>query len=322
MRFKTLLAILAFAASTLALAQGSSTKPITMVVPAPPGGATDAIARALADEMGKRLGQTIVIDNKPGASGMLGTQAVARAAPDGLTVLLAHSTPVYFVQHLFSKVPYDVRRDLAFVTQVCSASLVLAVNRDVPAKNMKELIAWLEQNRGKVTYGSYGAGSNGHMISAYLNETRGLGMSHAPYKGEAPMIQDIAGGAIPWGIGTAGAIAPQVQAGRLRALGVFGEHRLASLPEVPTLTEQGFPEPELKTIGGLVMMAPAGVPAPVLARLEKAAREGIQTPALKARFQVYGLEAIGNSSEEFRRDFEAMGPVVERLVKVSGVQVQ
>lgn len=322
MRVRTLLAILAFAASPLALAQSPSTKPMTIVVPAPPGGATDAIARALGEEMGRSLGQTVVIDNKPGASGMLGTQMVARAAPDGQTILLAHGTPVYFVQHLFARVPYDVRRELAFVTQVCSASLVLAVNRGVPAKDMKEFLAWLEQNRGKVTYGSYGAGSNGHLISAYLNETRGLGMSHAPYKGESPLIQDIAGGAIPWGIGTAGAIAPHAHAGRLRALAVFGERRLASLPEVPTMVEQGFPDPALKTIGGLVMMAPAGVPAPVLARLEKAAREGIRTTALKARFQVYGLEGIGNSSQEFRQDFEAMGPVVERLVRISGARME
>lgn len=322
MRIKALLAIAAFAASTLAFAQDSSTKPITIVVPAPPGGATDTIARAMADDMGKRLRQTIVVDNRPGASGMLGTQVVARAAPDGLTLLLAHSTPVYFVQHLFSKVPYDTKQDLAFVTQVCSASLVLAVNRDVPANNVKELLAWLASNRGKITYGSYGAGSNGHMISAFLNQKYELGMTHAAYKGEAPMIQDIASGVIPWGAGTAGAIAPQAQAGRLKVLGVFGERRLASLPDVPTLTEQGFPEPELKTIGGLVMMAPAGIPAPVLARLEQAARESVQSTALKARFHVFGLEGIGNSSEAFRRDFDAMVPVVERLVKVSGVQVQ
>lgn len=320
-RIRTFLLAAALVWSAPGFAQGFPTRPITLVVPAPAGGATDAIARSLAETMGKAFGQTIIVDNKPGASGMLATQAVARAPADGYTVLVTHTTPIYYAHHTFSKVPYDVRRDLAFVTHICDASLVLAVHKDVPAKNMKDFIAWAKSSKGKVSYGSYGVGSAGHLMSSYLSESRQLGMSHVPYKGEAPMIQELVGGHIPWALATAGSLVPHFTSGHLRPLAVVGEQRLDNLPSVPTLTEAGFPDPEFKIIGGLTMMVPAGTPAPVLARLEKEARAAVQTAQLKARFQVFGLIGVGNSAEEARRGFETSGPVIERLVRTSGAKM-
>lgn len=285
-------------------AQGFPIRPITMVVPAPAGGASDAIARALADTMGKALGQVIIIDNKPGASGMLATQAVARAPADGYTLLVTHTTPIYYAHYMFSKVPYDVR-------------LVLAVHKDVPARNMTEFIAWTQNRKGKVNDGSYGVGSSGHLMSSYLNASRQLDMSHVPYKGEAPMIQDLVGGHIPWAFATAGTLSPHFTSGQLRPLAVVGEQRLDDLPGVPTLIEAGFRDPEFKIIGGLTMLAPA----PLLARLEKEARAAIQTAQLKARFQVFGLIGVGNSAQEARQGFEASGPVIEKLVRISGAKM-
>lgn len=320
-RTRTVLLAAALVGSVPGFAQDFPIRPITMVVPAPAGGASDAIARALADTMGKALGQVIIVDNKPGASGMLATQAVARAPADGYTLLVTHTTPIYYAHYIFSKVPYDVRRDLAFVTHLCDANLVLAVHKDVPARNMTEFIAWAQNRKGKVNYGSYGVGSSGHLMSSYLSESRQLGMSHVPYKGEAPMIQDLVGGHIPWAFATAGTLSPHFTSGQLRPLAVVGEQRLDDLPGVPTLIEAGFRDPEFKIIGGLTMLAPAATPAPVLARLEKEARAAIQTAQLKARFQVFGLIGVGNSAQEARQGFEASGPVIEKLVRISGAKM-
>lgn len=324
MRFslKSLLAIAAIACSSLASAQDYPSKPVTLVVPAGPGGATDIIARVMAEELSKRLRQPVVVENKTGASGMIGTQAVARAAPDGYTLLLAYSTPIYYARHMFAKVPYDVARDLAVISEVATTSLLLSVHKDVPAKNMKEFMAWAQQGKGKLSYGSYGTGSAGHLMSAYLSQSRNLEMNHVPYKSEAPFVQDLAGGVVPWGIGTLGPILPHIKSGRVRPLAVMAAKRLPELPDVPTMKELGFPDPEFLTVAWFTLSAPAGTPKPVLDLLEKHAREIAQSTPMKARFQVFGLEGVGGSAEQFRRNFEATSPVIEKLVKVSGARTE
>ncbi|MDM0072673.1 tripartite tricarboxylate transporter substrate binding protein [Variovorax sp. J31P207] len=321
MRIRALIATAALAFGSIAFAQDYPSRPITLVVPAPPAGATDVLARVLAEEMGKSLKQTIIVDNRPGASGMLGASAVARAAPDGYTLFLSHAAPIYYAPYMFSKVPYDVRRDFAFITEICSASLVLAVNKEVPARTMKEFVAWAQINKGKVAYGSYGVGSSSHLLNAHLSESRHLDMTHVAYKGEAPMIQDMIGGQIPMAIGTLGTMAPHIASGSLRPLAIIGETRLPELPNVPTMAEAGFSDDEFKPIGGVMLTAPAKTPAPILARLEKEARAAVQTTAMKSRFQAFGLVGMGNSSAEFRKNFEASGPVIQKLVQVSGAKV-
>lgn len=318
---KALIGIAAIASSALAFSQDYPTKAITLVVPAPPGGATDVLARVLAEEMGRNLKQPVIVDNKPGASGMLGGSIVARAQPDGYTLFLSHATPIYYAQYMFAKVPYDVKRDFALITEVCSASLVLAVGKDVPARNMKEFVAWAHSQNGKVNYGSFGVGSSSHLLMAYLGESRHLDMTHVAYKGEAPMIQDMIGGQIPVGIGTLGSMAPHIASGSLRPLAIIGDNRLSEMPKVPTMSEAGFPDEEFRPLGGVMLTAPAKTPAPVLARLEKEARAAVQTTAMKARFQTYGLVAMGNSSAEFRKNLEASGPIIQKLVQVSGAKV-
>jgi tripartite-type tricarboxylate transporter receptor subunit TctC len=318
---KALIGIAAIASSALAFSQDYPTKAITLVVPAPPGGATDVLARVLAEEMGKNLKQPVIVDNKPGASGMLGGSIVARAQPDGYTLFLSHATPIYYAQYMFSKVPYDVKRDFALITEICSASLVIAVGKDVPARNMKEFVAWAQSQKGKVNYGSFGVGSSSHLLMAHLGESRHLDMTHVAYKGESPMIQDMIGGQIPVGIGTLGSMAPHIASGSLRPLAIIGDKRLPELPNVPTMAEAGFTDEEFKPIGGVMLTAPAKTPAPILARLEKEARAAVQTTAMKARFQTYGLVAMGNSSADFRKNLEASGPIIQKLVQVSGAKV-
>jgi tripartite-type tricarboxylate transporter receptor subunit TctC len=182
------------------------------------------------------------------------------------------------------------------------------VNQSVPARNMKEFMAWAQQGKGKLSYGSYGTGSAGHLMSAYLSQSRNLEMSHVPYKSEGPYIQDLAGGVVPWGIGTLGPMLPHMKTGRVRPLAVMAAKRLPELPDVPTMAEAGFPDKEFLTVAWFTLSAPAGTPKPILDLLEKQAREISQSTPMKARFQVFGLEGVGGSAEQFRRNFEATSP--------------
>jgi len=322
MKWKTLFCIATLACSLAAHADTYPSRPITLVVPGAPGGAVDTLSRALAEVMSRRMGQPVIVENKPGAGGMLGTQYVARAAPDGYTLLVTTSAPILTAPFLFSKVPYDVKRDLTFVSQICTGQLVLAVNpQKVPAKTMKAFVAWAQQHKGTVTYGSYGVGSAGHLMAAYLSDSNHLDMTHAAYKGEAPMVQDLISGQIEWGIGSLGVMGPHLRDGRLRAVAVMGDQRPAELPDVPTMAESGYPQPEYRPVGWAGMLAPANIPPEVLKRLEDEVRGAVQTAAMKARLQVYGMYPLGTTSVEFRRDFERTLPVTERLVRLSGARV-
>ena len=319
---KTFMAGLALALGmgTLAYAQEYPTRPITMVIPAGAGGGTDVVGRVLAEELGKRLGQPVIVDNKAGASGMMGTNTVARAAPDGYTLLMAYSTPVFYAQHVFPKVSYDIRKDFEFITQVASTSLVLMVNSEVPVKNMKEFMAWAQKNKGKINYGSYGVGSAGHLMSAYLNDSRKLDMTHVAYKSEAPYLQDLSAGMVPWGMGTLGAALPQIKGGRLRPIAVLGPKRLADLPDVQTMAEAGFPDTEFNTVAWFTLLAPAGTPKAIVQRLEKESVAIIHSTAMKARMQVFGLDPVNGGADQFRADFESSSPIIAKLVKISGAK--
>lgn len=321
MRLRILISIVAFAYSGFAWAQNYPSRPVTIVVPAGPGGGTDILAREMAVELGKRLKQTFIVDNKTGASGMIGTQAVTRATPDGYTLLFSYSAPIYYARHMFSKVPYDVMRDLAIVSEVAANNLILMVNSEVPVKDMKDFMAWAQQGKGKLSYGSLGIGSAGHLAAAYLNESRGLGMSHVPYKSEAPFAQDLAGGIVPWGMGTLAPMLPHIQSGKVRPIAVLADSRLPALTNVPTIKELGFPDPELRSMTWFTLSAPARTPQPILDLLEKHARDIVHSGEMKVRFQALGLDPIGGTAAEFRRNFEASSPVLARLVKVSGARV-
>lgn len=297
-------------------------RPVTLIVPQPAGGAVDGIARALGEELGRRMGTTFVIQNRSGASGILGTDSVVRSAHDGYTLLVSNSTPVLTVPYMFDKVPYDVDRDLRFITQIGSGQLVLVVNSEVPATNMKTFLSWADQNRGKVNYGSFGVGSSGHLVAAYLNRSNQLDMTHVPFKGEVPLIQELVAGRISVGFTTLASVVQHLHSGRLRALALIGDERSKVVPDVPTMKEAGMPDSEYKPMGWFALLAPSGVPKPVLDRLEQEARAAINTPAMRARLEAYGMEPIANSSEEARKSYESLLPVAESLVKISGAKLE
>ena len=320
MRIKHIISTLLIATGGLAAAQNYPNKPVTLVVPAAPGGGTDILGRTMAEELSKRFKQPFIVDNKAGASGMIGTNAVARAAPDGYTLLFSYSAPIYYARHMYSKMSYDVERDLAVVSEVAANNLMLVVNSELSIKDMQEFMAWAQMGKGKLSYGSLGVGSSGHLAAAYLNESRGLEMSHVPYKSEAPFAQDLAAGIVPWGMGTLAAMLPHFQSGKVRPIAVMAEQRLPALPDVPTMKEAGFADPELISMSWFVLAAPARTPQPILDLLEKTAIEIAQSTAMKARFQVLGLDGVGGSASEFQRNYKASGPVIEKLVKISGAK--
>jgi tripartite-type tricarboxylate transporter receptor subunit TctC len=306
-------------AQATAHAQSYPARPVTIVVPGAPGGATDAFGRALAQSMSASLGQPVIVENKAGASGMLAAQAVAQAAPDGYTLLLTHAAPIQNAPHM-GKVPYDVRRDFAFIAQIGSAPLMVAIGKGVVAKDMKEFVAWLQQNRGRISYGSYGVGSGGHLISAFLNQSRQLDMAHAAYKGEAQLIQDLIGGHVPWGVLSMGSLAPHLAGGNLRALAITSDSRSQEHPDVPTMAESGFPEPEFRPVGWVGVLAPAAIPGPVLALIEKQVLASLQSPGMTKLLKSYAIEVTGLGAAKFRNEYEATDPIVGRMIEMSGAK--
>jgi tripartite-type tricarboxylate transporter receptor subunit TctC len=208
------------------------------------------------------------------------------------------------------------------VSEVAANNLILVVNSELAAKDMKQFMAWAQQGKGKLSYGSIGIGSAGHLASAYLNASRSLEMSHVPYKSEAPFAQDLAAGVVPWGMGTLAPMLPYLQSGKVRPIAVLADKRLPALPDVPTMKEAGFPDPELKSMSWFTLAAPASTPQAILNLLEEHARAIAQSATMKARMQVLGLDPVGGSASDFLRHYEATGPIIEKLVKVSGARTE
>lgn len=214
------------------------TKPVKIIVPFNAGGATDTVARLIGEKLSSRLGQPVLIDNRGGAAGILGTDAVAKAAPDGYTLVLSLSTSLLINQFLYTKMPYNAQRDLALVSLIANAPTVLVVNAGLPVSNGAELMAYMAKNKGKLSYGSWGVGSQAHLAGAYMSQAQDADMSHVAYKGEAPMLQDLIGGQIQLAFASALGAKPHIETGKLKAIGVTGEQRMTVLPNVPTLPEQ------------------------------------------------------------------------------------
>jgi len=294
---------------------------ITLVVPTVAGGAMDILGRAMADEMGKRLGQPVIVDNKPGAALVMGTSQVAKAAPDGYTIGITLTQAVVNNLFLMTKLPYDPRRDLAYVSELCTAQIVLVVPASLPVQTPAELLAWAATNPNKASYGSWGAGSFGHIMGSHLSRTRKVEMTHVPYKGEAPMLQDLVGGQLAWAVGSIGGVRPYLESGRLRAIAVSGSQRLDEMPKVPTFAQSGLADPELKVTGQILMVAPASTPPAVLAKIEKTTLAALDATPVRARLQALGLIPIGRGSRETRANYDATFPMQEKLIKGLGIKL-
>jgi tripartite-type tricarboxylate transporter receptor subunit TctC len=290
------LAIMA-ACTTSALAQGWPNRPIRMVVPYTPGGYTDLMARLVSEKMSAALGQPIVIENKPGANAVIGTDRVAKAAPDGYTfgtVIAAHAVNAT----LNPKLPYDTMKDLTYVSLMSVAPLILIAHPSVPANNMKELIALAKAKPGQLNFASSGIGSAAHLTMEMLKSREGINLQHIPYKGTAGALQDTVGGQINVMFDIVGPLMSQVRSGYAKAIAVTAKERIPAAADVPTMTEQGVPDFISGTWAGII--APAGTPKEIVDRLSAEAKKALADPALQAKLVDQGIVAVGSTPEEYR----------------------
>ena len=317
---RRLVATLVFCAAATAFAQPYPSKPIHLIVPFPPGGGNDTVARALAQQLGPDLGQPVVIDNRPGAGGSVGAELAARAPADGYTLFLAGVGSHAVNPNLHAKLPYDAVKDFAPITLVASAPSVLVVNPGVPARTIDEFTAFARANPGKLNYASNGNGSAAQLAAAMYESMAGVKMVHVPYKGIAPAMTDLMSGEVQLMFGTIVALVPHIQSGKLRALAVTSTKRSALLPEVPTLAESGLPEYQAGSWYGI--LAPAGTPREVIERLHGAIVKALRQPEVAKRLAAEGAEVIGSTPDEFGAHLKAEIARVGKVVRAAGIRIE
>jgi tripartite-type tricarboxylate transporter receptor subunit TctC len=283
--------------STAGLAQSYPVKPIRLVVPFAPGGSSSIVARSVAAEMEKGLGQPIVVDNKPGGGGNVAMLEVARADADGYTLIIGHIGSLAVNPYMYEKLPYDVDRDFAAVSLLAIVPSIFVVHESVPAKNLKEFIELAKKEPGRLYYGSAGNGSAGHLAMEYLKQTTGIDIQHVPYKGTGPNIIDLVAGRTQAAAAGTPPLMPHVKAGKLRVIAVGGAKRLHSLPDVATVAEQGYPGFETTQWYGI--NAPAKTPKAIIDRLAQEAAKAAKSPSVIARFAADDAEAVGSTAEEY-----------------------
>jgi tripartite-type tricarboxylate transporter receptor subunit TctC len=316
-----LLSILSGAAFALpAYGQGYPARTVTLVAPFPPGAAADIIARTLGDGMSKHLGRPVVVENKPGASGNIGAAAVARAAPDGYTVLLATINTFSINQHLFANMQFDAQRDFAPVTLVGRSPNVLVVNPQTPVHSVQDLIGWARANPGQLAFGSPGGGTSPHLSSELLNVKSGLKTLHVPYKGGAQVLTDLVGGQVHYAFIAVSAATPLIASGKLRALAVTSPKRVESLPNIQTMGEAGVRDFEVTAWFGLAV--PAKSPAEVVGRLNAAARQSLADPDLRKRLRAVGVEPEAGTPESFATLIRDESERWAGVVKAAGIRAQ
>jgi tripartite-type tricarboxylate transporter receptor subunit TctC len=318
MRWIRAVAAVFLAFPLIALAQAWPAKPIRLVVPYPPGGSTDLLARSMGQKLGEALGQQIIVDNRAGASGMLGSEIVARAAPDGYTILLGTGA-THGLNLLLSKtVPYDPVKDFTPITAAVEVPIILVVHPSVPATNAKELVEYAKKNPGKLAFGSSGTGSPHHLAGELLKQVGGIDLVHVPYKGAAPAVQDLIGGQIPMVFTTLSTALPHIRAGRIRAIGFVEAKRQASVPEIPTIGESlpGYVMPA----SWLGFFAPAALPEPILKRLNAEIVKAVQSPEVRAKLEAAGMPVVGTSAEEFARMVKDDIETFRRIVAAAGIK--
>jgi len=296
----TRMVLAAFAAVTLAASPASSQdypkQSIRLIVPFAAGGAVGAVARVLSTPLQASLGQSIVIDNRGGAGGIIGMDAVAKSPPDGYTLLLAHSGLTY-MPGLYRTLPFDPEKDFEPVITAVTGIYVLAVSNDAPFKTFAEMIAYAKGNPGKLSYGSAGIGSTLHLAAEFLKRAAGINMIHVPYKGAAQATTDLVGGQIQMMFGPAVAILPLAQSGKVRALAVTSLKRSSLMPDLPTVAES---VPGFEVTGWYGLAAPAGTPKPIVAKLNAEANRALKSPELIEQFRVQGYETLGGTPEEMK----------------------
>jgi tripartite-type tricarboxylate transporter receptor subunit TctC len=313
-------AIALLCASSGGVAQTYPTRPIRMIVPFAPGGNVDINARAVAPALGQLLGQQIIVDNRAGASGVIGTDAVAKSPPDGYTLLMASSSIMTNGPALYPKLPYDIVRDFAPVGRVAVVPLVIIVHPSLPVKNTKELIAIAKAQGGKLVFASSGVSTTNHLITELLMIRTGARMTLVPYKGSAPALIDLVAGHVYGHVDQISSALPYIKAGRIRAIAVTTAKRAVALPEVPTLAESGVPGFDASTVTGV--LAPAKTPRDIVQKLNAALGQVLAQPAVKERFATLGAEVQPSTSDELAAWIRDDLSVWVNVVKQAGIKLE
>ena len=314
-----IVAVLAAAGGALAQAPAYPSKPIRLVVPFPPGGATDILAREVAQKLTEAWGQSVVVDNRPGAGGNIGAELVARAAPDGYTLLMGTVGTHAINASLYAKLPYDHVKDFAPVILVAGVPNVLVVNPALPVNTVAELIAYAKANPGKLNFASSGNGTSIHLSGELFKVMAGVQMTHVPYKGSAPAVADLISGQVQLMFDNLPPSLPQIKAGKLRALAVTSATRAPALPDVPTIAEAGLPGFEASSWFGV--LAPAGTPPAIVARLNAEIAKWLASPEAREKLSKQGANAAGGSPEDFAKHIAAETTKWAKVVKDSGAKV-
>src|SRR5581483_8585809 len=303
-----------------AAAQQYPAKPVKIIVAFSPGGSTDLLARAVGQKLGERWGQPVVVENRVGASGMIGADAVAKSAPDGYTLLMCSPQEVAVNHHVFPKVPYDPRRDLAPITLVTVTPLVIAVNPGVPAKDIAALVTLAKAKPGTLGYATPGTASTQHLTGEILQAAAGIKLVHVPYKGAGQSIPDVIGGQVPIGVYGILTISPQSKAGKLRILAVTTPKRSPIAPDVPTMAESGFPGFDTSLWFGL--LAPAGTPKDVIAKIHDDTARALKLPDVAERIAAQGGEVIGSTPAQFAAFIAAEDAKYAKIIREAGVRLE
>ena len=293
-------------------------QPIRMVVPYPPGGPTDITARVVAAEMSKTIGQNIVIDNRPGASGMIGSEMVTKATPDGYT-LLANASIHVINPSVYPDMRFDAIKDFTPITQLAQVPLVLVVPANSPIKSVKDLVEYAKANPGKVNFGSAGSASAQHLAGESFKIAAGIQMQHIPYKGSAPALTDLAGGQLQLMFDSMPSATPMINSGKLRAIAVTTTTRAKARPDLPTIAESGFPGFDIST--WYAYWAPKGTPADVVEKLAASAAQALKNPEVIAKYEAMGAEPVGSTPAQFAAYVESEAKKWSDIVKKSGAKL-
>ncbi|HEX4334030.1 MAG TPA: tripartite tricarboxylate transporter substrate binding protein [Usitatibacter sp.] len=316
---KRLLFAAALAIPLWAAAQPYPSKPIHFVVPYPPAGPLDTVARLVGQRVSENVKQPVIVENKPGAGGNIGADLVAKAAPDGYTLLMGAVATHAINPTLYASIPYDAEKDFIPVTQIASTPNVLVVNPSLPVTNVHDFIAYAKAHPGSLNFGSGSTGSAGHLAGELFKSLAGVEMTHVPYKGAAPAMNDLIGGQIQLMFDNLASSLGQIKAGKVRALAVTTARRTELAPDLPTIAESGLPGFDINTWFGLFV--PAGTPQPIVQRLHDEFVKALEAPEVRAKMLALGAEPVGNTPEQFARYIRSEAVKYAKLVKISGAKV-
>jgi tripartite-type tricarboxylate transporter receptor subunit TctC len=305
--------------AALAVAQSYPTKPIRLVVPFPPGGSADIIGRTLAQRLSEQMGQPVVVENRAGASAIIGSEYVAKAPPDGYTLLLCNVGSMTIHPFLYPKLPYDPIKDFAPVTLVGAVTSVVVVTASMPVNTIAELVAWAKANPGKLNFTSSGAGSSTHLTGELLKLRAGIQMEHISYKGSAPALVDLIAGNVQLMFENLPSVMPHIKAGRVRALATTAAKRASALPEVPTMIESGYPGFDM--VSWQAVVAPAGTPPEIVARLNAEIVKALQTAQVREGYAKLGVDVLGDTPEQFAAYLRQEQAKWSAIVKDAGIKL-